>query len=62
MPLRSSTQTSEVEEGSTQLDMLLLKASVEAGREGRLNIGKLANWNQLPQPGKRATAWWHWWE
>lgn len=57
MPLRSSTQTSEVEEGSTQLDMLLLKASVEAGREGRLNIGKLENWNQLPQPGKRATAW-----
>ena len=41
MPLRISTQTSEVGEGSTQLGTLLLKASVEAGREGRLKIGKL---------------------
>lgn len=39
---------------STQLVVLSLKVSVEAGKEGRLKTG---NWNQLLQPGERATAW-----
>lgn len=39
---------------STQLVVLFLKVSVEAGKEGRLKTG---NWKQLLQPGERATAW-----